>query len=241
MFNRAVCVNSNPNNNYKCNKIALNLIPCTVKVAVALPVAPIRSSTPFTATQVYVPASNCTVFSTDSLEITWYEEDSEVLVSALMRGYSMPIPLADVADTAVPSGRFHEIVGVGTPKASHVSTAPKEMFTTVFMGATTMLAGSGGSRKDSEVMRAILYHSIKNLNTEISCNKASPMHTTFTRLAMHGHAGTLLRNFQKQLYCSIVTQLYGHPCKIRRVHILGTGVTVCAFVVVVVVAFVYKV
>ena len=122
-------------------------LPCTVKVAVALPVAPIRFSTPFNATQVYVPASPGSVMSTDSLEITRYADDSEVLVSALMRGYSKPIPLPDIADTSVPSGSLHEIVGVGTPKVSHVNTASKEMFTNVFMGATRMLAGSDGSRK----------------------------------------------------------------------------------------------
>ena len=60
---------------------------------------------------------------------------------------SKPIPLPDIADTSVPSGSLHEIVGVGTPKASHVNTASKEMFTNVFMGATRMLAGSDGSRK----------------------------------------------------------------------------------------------
>ena len=122
-------------------------LPCIVRVAVALPVAPIRFSTPFTATHVYVPASPGSVLSTDSLEITRYADDSEVLVSALMWGYSKPIPLPDIADTSVPSGSLHEIVGVGTPKASHVNTASKEMFTNVFMGATRMLAGSGGSRK----------------------------------------------------------------------------------------------
>jgi len=129
-------------------------LPCTVKVAVALPVAPIRFSTPFMATQVYVPASPGSAFSTDSLEITWYEGKSEVLVSTLMRGFSMPLPLPDIAEFSVPSGRFHEIVGAGTPKASHANTASKEMLTTVFMGATTMLAGSG----ESKVMRGILYH-----------------------------------------------------------------------------------
>ena len=111
-----------------------------------MPVAPIRFSTPFVATQVYVPASPSSVSLTDSLEIIRYADDSEVLVSAVMRGYSMPIPLPDVADTAVPSGRFHEIVGVGTPKASQVNTALKETHTTVFIGATTILAGAGGSR-----------------------------------------------------------------------------------------------
>ena len=122
-------------------------LPCTVKLAVALPVAPIRFSTPFTATQVYVPASPSSVLYTDSLEITRYEGESEVLVSTLMRGFSMPLPLPDIAEFSVPSGRLHEIVGAGTPKASHVNTASKEMLTTVFMGATTILAGSGGSRK----------------------------------------------------------------------------------------------
>ena len=68
-------------------------LPCTVKVAVALPVAPIRFSTPFNATQVYVPASPGSVMSTDSLEITRYADDSEVLVSALMRGYSKQEPI----------------------------------------------------------------------------------------------------------------------------------------------------
>jgi len=122
-------------------------LPCTVKVAVALPVAPIRFSTPFNATQVYVPASPGSVMSTDSLEITRYADDSEVLVSALMRGYSKPIPLPDIADTSNPSSSIHEIVCVRTPKSSNVKTASKEMFTKVVMRATRILAGSDGSRK----------------------------------------------------------------------------------------------
>ena len=72
----------------------------------------------------------------------------DVVDTAVPSGrYSMPLPLPDVVDTAVPSGRFHDIVGVGTPKASQVNTASKETMTTLFVGATTMLAGSGGSRK----------------------------------------------------------------------------------------------
>ena len=71
----------------------------------------------------------------------------DVAESVPMQVYSRPTPLPDVADTSVPSGRFHEIVGVGTPKASHLNTASEDMFTVVFIGATRMLAGSGRSRR----------------------------------------------------------------------------------------------